>query len=65
MSMIVDGLRDEASQVAMDIGAEELMKETRFAKLMEGMYRIVYPHVRHQVCDLYRLASSCTIRIAP
>ena len=41
MSMIVEGLRDEASQVAIDIGTEELMRGAGFAKLMEGMYKIV------------------------
>ena len=28
LNMIIEGLRGEASQVAMDIGHEELMKET-------------------------------------
>ena len=55
MSMSVEGLRGEASQVAMDIGTYELMRETGFAKLMEGMYKIAHPHVRHEVRDMYRL----------
>ena len=36
--MIIEGLRDEASQVAMDIGTEKLVKETRFQKLAEAKH---------------------------
>ena len=48
MSMIIEGLRDEASQVAMDNGTEELMKETGFQKLVEAIHDIVYLHIRNE-----------------
>ena len=49
--MIIEGLCGEALQVAMDIGHEELMKETGILKLSKGIYDIVYPHIRREVRD--------------
>ena len=57
MSMIVEGFLGKASQVAIDVGAEELMKEMGFQQLFYGIYKIVYPHIRRGVRDLQRLGN--------
>ena len=44
MSMIIECLRNEASQVAMDIGTEGLMKKTGLQTTIETMHSIVYAH---------------------
>ena len=55
MSMIIEGLRDEASQAAMDVGTEELMKDIGFQKLAHAMYKIVYLQIRNEARELQRL----------
>lgn len=43
MSMIMEGLRQEASQVAMGVGIEGPYKPTGRKKLVEEVHKIVYP----------------------
>ena len=55
MSMIIEALRGEAANVAMDIGIKELMKvgpdhdtaeQPGFRQLMDGMRNMVFPFSR-------------------
>ena len=58
MSMIIECARDDASQVAVHIGTEELVRPTGFHKLVDTMYKIVYPHTRNEAGELHRIG--CT-----
>ena len=63
MSMIIEALRGEAANVAMDIGKAELMKvgtdfvtagQPGFQKLMEGMRNMVFPFSRAEAKTLFK-----------
>ena len=63
MSMIIEALRGEAANVAMDIGKAELMKvgtdhvtagQPGFKMLMEGMRKMVFPFSRAEAKTLFK-----------
>ena len=52
MTMITEGLRGDATLIAIDLGHEELLKETGMEKLIEAMSKHVaqlFPQARDQV----------------
>ena len=54
MSWIIDGLRGEASLVAMKVGIDDLYKPDGFDKLCIEMLKIVCPKASAEATDLYR-----------
>ena len=52
---IVEGLRDDALTVAMDIGYQELATEQGVAKLVEKMRQSVFPYRKEEAKELYKL----------
>ena len=63
MSMIIESLRGEAANVAMDIGIDELMEvggetcDEGFNKLMAGTRRMVFPFARAEAKELFKVGS--------
>ena len=50
---IINGLRGDALQVAMDLQIEVLVKEDGIAKLIEAMRAYVFPSKKHEAKELY------------
>ena len=55
MSTIIEGLRGEAAQVAMDLGLEALEGKEALDKLLEAMRNQVYPMAQAEAKELYRV----------
>ena len=51
---IIESLRGEAGQVAMDLGQEELMKPTGAKSLIDAMRAHVFPQARAEAKELYK-----------
>ena len=54
MSMIIDALRGDAAQIAMDIGTKELLKKDGFEKLDKRIKDFVFPQAHAEAKELYR-----------
>ena len=54
MSMIVEALRGEAAQVAMDLGLDELREADGFQKLEFAIQKMAFPQAHAEAKDLYR-----------
>ena len=55
MAKVVEGLRGEASNIAMDIGFVKLLvAETGVASLIAEMRKMVFPHAAAEAKELYR-----------
>ena len=55
MNMVVEGLRGEAAQVAMDIGMEELLRQDGMETLINTMRDHIFPKAQAEAKDLYRI----------
>ena len=54
MNSIIESLRGDAVQVAMDIKEEELLKDTGIETMITAMRKHVFPQVRCEAKELYR-----------
>ena len=54
MSMIIDARRGDSAQIAMDIGAEELLKKGGYEELDKRVKDYVFPHAHAETKELYR-----------
>ena len=57
VSDIVDNLRGDALQVAMDIGVTDLAKSGGIAKLIDEVRKIVFPVKKLEAKELYNQGS--------
>eukprot|EP00973_Karenia_brevis_P037740 5205921-Karenia_brevis.AAC.1 len=53
--MIIEGLRGEAAQIAIDIGSTEILKETGFETLKTKLRNHVFPQARAEAKELYKV----------
>ena len=57
MTGIVEGLRGNASQAALDIGLTAVMTRAGAARLLTEMEKAVFPEVEEEAKDLYRVGA--------
>jgi hypothetical protein len=57
MVQVVDSLRGEAEEIALDIGYAKLFTEAGTKAFLEEMEKMVFPEVRDEAKDLYRVGT--------
>ena len=66
MAKVIEGLRGEASNVAMDIGFEKLISpDNGLTTLTDEMRKMVFPHAAAEAKELYRAGHKLRGVISP
>ena len=55
MSMVVDGLRGDAAQIAIDLGTSKILGATGLKDLVDAMRASVFPQARAEAKELYKV----------
>ena len=55
MSMVVDGLRGDAAQIAIDLGTSKILGSTGLKDLVDAMRANVFPQARAEAKELYKV----------
>ena len=55
MSKVVDGLRGDAAQIAIDLGTSKILGATGLTDLIEAMRASVFPQARAEAKELYKV----------